>query len=77
MGILDFFGAIGDIISSIVDTVKNGFVNIKDAISNFFSIIGVLFNYIPSPFKEIFLMFLGIVTIIIAIRIVRSLMPIW
>ncbi len=76
MGILDFFGAIGDIISSIVDTVINGFTSIKEAITNFFVIIGVLFNYIPSPFKEIVLMFLAIITIIITIRIVRSLMPI-
>ena len=76
MGILDFFGAVGSIISSIVNTVIDGFTSIKDAVANFFDIIGVLFNYIPSPFKEIILMFLAIITIIIAIRIVRSLMPI-
>lgn len=76
MGILDFFGAIGNIIASIVSSVKNGFSALNNALSKFFSIISTLFNYIPSPFKEIFLMFLGIVTIIVAIRIVRSLMPI-
>ena len=55
MGILDFFGAVGGIISSIVNTVIDGFTSIKDAVTNFFDIIGVLFNYIPSPFKEIIL----------------------
>ena len=30
MGILDFFGAVGGIISSIVNTVIDGFTSIKD-----------------------------------------------
>lgn len=76
MGIIDFFGTIGNILASIVDAVFNGFSMLGNFITNFFDIVKMIFDFIPSPFKEIIEVLLAIITVIITIRVVRSLMPV-